>query len=410
MFYYIGDKRRPEDLSYQQRVKEKNIKRIFDLLRCGECESRAELVRAMSLSATSISALVEELHGMGYLEESGPKHTAQPGRRPIRLLFNENARTIVNFSLYQRGIRYSLLNLRCEVLETIFVEYDSRQCKLDDAGQCYSERFMDILNNHSRLYDPVRVVCIGISIPGVYGPRSQTFYMNSSISVRFSRQSMIDFQRQTGIPVYLANTTMCQAYTEKKYLDAQDNSDAPVQHLVYVNVCDGVGASVISNGNLFLGPDNNAGEMGHMTIDIHGLPCACGNRGCLERYVNLNAILDSCREACAEAGLEGPDTFEALAKRFQDIPAVDQKLYQVAEYLASGIYNMICAIGIQHIILGGGIELLGEHFLEQLRELTRAHSKQFCDNLKLDYASAGSMADDVGLAHYYLDKVYTITY
>ena len=410
MFYYISDTAKLDSLSYQQRVKEKNIKHIFDLLRSGACESRAELVRAMSLSATSISALVEDLESLGYLEESGPKLTTQPGRRPIRLIFNDNSKCIVNFSLYQRGIRYSLLNLRCQVLETIFVEYDSRQCTDSDAGRCYSACFMDILANRSRLYDPARIICIGITIPGVYRPSSQTFYMTSSISVRFSEQSMIDFQRQTGLPVYLANATVCQAYAEKKHRDAQIEGKAPIQHMLYVNVCDGVGASVISNGNILIGPNNNAGEMGHMTIDYDGRPCACGNRGCLERYVNLNTILQECQEACESIGTEVPETFEALAERFQGLPAVEDRLLKAAGYLATGIYNMICATGIQRIVLGGGIELLGEGFLEQLREKVCSHTRLFSDELNLDYAAAGSQADDVGLAHYYLDKVFTITY
>ena len=50
---------------YQQQVKEANIKRIFDLVRSGKCESRAQLVRAMQLSATSVSVLVEELTARG---------------------------------------------------------------------------------------------------------------------------------------------------------------------------------------------------------------------------------------------------------------------------------------------------------------------------------------------------------
>ena len=48
-------------VGYQQQVKEANIKRIFDLVRSGKCKSRAELVRMMQLSATSVSAHVEAI-------------------------------------------------------------------------------------------------------------------------------------------------------------------------------------------------------------------------------------------------------------------------------------------------------------------------------------------------------------
>lgn len=77
-----SEDRRP---GYQQLIKEKNIKRVFDLVRGGRCASRAELVRAMHLSATTISALVEELVGEGLLLETGPTLTSLPGRRPMSL-------------------------------------------------------------------------------------------------------------------------------------------------------------------------------------------------------------------------------------------------------------------------------------------------------------------------------------
>lgn len=410
MFYHVGSTPKAGNLTYQQHVKEKNIKQIFDFLRSGECESRAELVKAVSLSATSISALVEELQQLKYLEESGLKYTTQPGRRPILLQFNGNSRFIATFAVTRRGIRFSMLNLRCEVVESIFVDFESTQYAEGDAGAVYSACFEDILLKQSRLYSAEKTLCVGITIPGIYRRNSSSFMMASSIDIRFSLQSMADFQRRIGIPVYVANTTVCRAYAEKKHLDALVGDASPIQDLIYVNVCDGVGASIVSKGNIFTGPNNAAGEIGHMIIDYNGRPCACGNRGCLERYVNLNVILDDCRTACREAGRAAPASFEELSECFQGIPEVDHVLNQAADYLSCGIYNMICATGIQHIALGGGIECLGDRFLAQLTGFIQSRSVLFCDDLKLDYAAAGSNADDLGFAHYFLDKIHTITY
>ena len=410
MFYFAGEPEKHAGLAYQQKVKEKNIKRIFDFLRSGECESRAELVRAMELSATSVSALVEELESRKFLKESGLKRTAQPGRRPVRLKFNENAKHIVTFTISRRGICYTLLNLRCKVLESLSLKCEPAICVDGDAGPYYAERFLDILNNHARMFDPDRTICVGISIPGLYRPATQVFSMKTSIGLQFSRQSMVDFERQLGIRVCLVNTTVCQGYAEKKHLDNARKGAGQVRDMIYVHVNDGVGASIIYNGDIYSGSFNTAGEIGHMSIDFRGRPCACGNRGCLERYVSLDAILDDARKTCLAEGIDPPETFDAFSTRYPESPAMAKVVRDAAEYLACGIHNMMCATGIQRIVLGGGVEILGEPFLESLRESVQIRSALFCDNLNLTYAGVGSGADGEGFAHCFLDKVYTITY
>lgn len=47
---------------------------------------------------------------------------------------------------------------------------------------------------------------------------------------------------------------------------------------------DGVGAGVVQNGAVFDGHKGYAGEIGHISIDVNGPRCQCGNYGCLELY------------------------------------------------------------------------------------------------------------------------------
>ncbi len=410
MLYLSGHRSVPPSLTYQQCVKETNIKRIFDFLRSGACESRAELVRAMELSATSVSVLVEELHERGFIAETGPKPTAQPGRRPIRLEFNADARHIAVFSLSMRGIAFTLLNLRCEVLEQIFVEFDSSRCTDADAGDCYARKFEEILKTRSRRFDPARTMCVGICIPGVYLPDEHLFSMTTSIRVEFSETSMRTFEERIGIPVYIENSSVCLAYAEQKFLDAANPGNPQARDLLYINIGDGVGASIIYKGDIVSGSYHTAGEIGHMTIDYRGKPCPCGNRGCLERYVNLNAILDAVQARCAECGLAQPQSFEEMVSGYRDVAEVDEVLRQISELLSFGVYNMICATGILNIALGGGIEALGERFLMRLREYIRGRTFSLSNRMSLNYAGAGPDAESVGFAHYYLDKAFTITY
>jgi glucokinase len=58
------------------------------------------------------------------------------------------------------------------------------------------------------------------------------------------------------------------------------------QDLVYLSIGSGLGAGAICNGKLVTGVTGKAAEMGHFSLDVEGLPCACGLRGCAETLVS----------------------------------------------------------------------------------------------------------------------------
>lgn len=388
--------------SYQQQVRESNIKHVFDLVRSGKCTSRSELARALNLSATSASALVETLTNMGLVMESGPQRSIQPGRKPISLRFNNSARQLAMFDVTSRQVRFALMNLGCRVIESYACSMREIDLNAHDTGERFVRVFEDILENHSQIFDPERLLAVGISFPGHYSPSQCTFAMDIAMNICVEEASLQRFARRLGVPVCFGNVTMCRAYAQKKYLDAIHPEDAETKNLLYVDIGANVGGAVIADGQIDIGPSGIGGEIGHMSIDCNGLPCACGSRGCLERYVNLNALLDRAREACAAGGETPPEDFAALAAGWTQSPAMTGVVEACANELAAGIYNLFCATGISRVIVGGGIEALGPLFLSMLyKALTRR--TLLADTLQISFAAANPNAESAGLAHYFMD-------
>lgn len=407
MKYLSGESRSEQRVGYQQKIKEQNIKRIFDLVRDGKCASRAELVRTMHLSATTVSALVDELLERGLVLEIGPSMTPLPGRRPMKLCLNNANYQLVVFTLSRRGVRFSLYDLGCRVIESFFVEHPSGASEKKDSGDDYASLFEEVLLKQSKYFNPVSTLVIGVSFPGIYLEEEQAFYVETAMNVTLSEKSMLRLENRLSIPLFFANVSMCHAYAEKKFLDSFRCPEEETQDLIFINICDGVGAGILSGGNILTGPYNTAGEFGHISIDFHGSLCNCGNRGCLENYVNQNAILASVASACAAASEPVPSSFADLAGIYEKSEAARKVLDDVAEKLGIGIYTMICATGIRRIVVGGGIEILGNSFLEQLHNCTskRHHlTRHMC----MSYAQVGADGDSAGLAHYFLDKAYRI--
>jgi predicted NBD/HSP70 family sugar kinase len=400
----------------QQAIKEDNLKRIFlELHRRGEM-TRVQISRSTGLSAATVSALVDELLRLGLFFETGPAKTDHIGRKPINLRIRPDSRQLPVFSLTRWGALLTVYDLNLNSLETLFVPHASDQYggfegddpESDgnpDTGSDYACLMRSALEK-SRLFDPERAIAVCIASPGIF-VQEKDAYSLSALHVSFSREVMAEFEKEIKVPLFFGNSSMAHAYAEKKALDALGET---VNDLMYIYVRDGVGAGILCGGDLFLGAEETAGEIGHVTINAEGKRCVCGNRGCLEQYVNVDTILERARRASSDGGANGPATLESIGAAYEaGNAAVVRVVDDIAEKLFRGIYSAICLTGIKRIVIGGGIEQLGQGFLEKLRSFTGENGgRMLMRNVTIDYTRSGPSGDAQGIASYFLDKVYTI--
>ena len=147
----------------------------------------------------------------------------------------------------------------------------------------------------------------------------------------------------------------------------------------------GLGGGIVLRGELVVGENRMAGELGHVIVQEGGRICNCGHRGCLEAYVAKTGM---ARRMAWEILFEGkqsiltqlaPDlafgTIKATllqeAYRKGDAVAV-AALDESAHYLGVGIANYINIFGPDVIVIGGGVfESLGKELLPKVKESAR---------------------------------------
>ena len=88
----------------------------------------------------------------------------------------------------------------------------------------------------------------------------------------------------TGLPAFLETDMAAAALGEQLYGLGKHFSE---YYYLYFGV--GLGGALVHEGRVMRGAWGNAGEIGHIPLVPGGEPCPCGNRGCLERYVSLDA-------------------------------------------------------------------------------------------------------------------------
>jgi len=116
------------------------------------------------------------------------------------------------------------------------------------------------------------------------------------------------------------------------------------------------------------GINNTAGEIGHITIELHGSKCHCGNTGCFEALAGGWAIERDAQQAVSENKAEGKLLLELAQGSITNITAkiltqgikqndfLSQKLINnLTEALIAGGISIVNAFGPKRFIWGGGI-------------------------------------------------------
>jgi predicted NBD/HSP70 family sugar kinase len=160
-----------------------------------------------------------------------------------------------------------------------------------------------------------------------------------------------------------------------------------VANVICVKVGRGLGAGLIVNGTLFRGPDNTAGEIGHILIDPEGPQCYCGNYGCLGRLVTAPAIVERATKGLklGAASVLRQWTANDLDRVTMSMVAeaanagddfACQVIQETGRYLGIGIATLVDLLNPDLVIIGGGVILAGAPLLEPIKQVVHLRSLQ----------------------------------
>ena len=331
-----------------QLVKQSNLTLLFRLIYAKEPVSRAELAHITGLSPTTVSTLVDELIADGMVVTVGAGETKTSGRKPIMLRVNPEGGYMVGVELTPEGYRMAAYDLRMNEAARIGRSVADYALIGKEIVRGIEELLHRLDAGESRLHG----VCIGV--PGLMDNETRRVVSSTVIPIN-AENDFYDVIRARfpNITLRMGNESGFCAYIEKTRMERD------VHTLVYIELNEGIGAGIIIEDRIFTGAFGNAGEFGHISVDLNGKLCKCGSRGCLEAEVNLNAIRGEFRRALGE-GCELADARRALER---GDPRARQVLEGICRPLAVGINNVVNMLNPDAIVIGGGAAELGEVFL-----------------------------------------------
>ncbi|MHB8105264.1 MAG: ROK family protein [Dehalococcoidales bacterium] len=217
-------------------------------------------------------------------------------------------------------------------------------------------------------------------------------------------------KEKTGIITYVINDASAAALGEQRY-----GAGKGTKNLVLLTSGTGIGGGIIIDGQLYLGKDGGAGELGHMTVEAEGLKCGCGNTGCLEMYSSGTAVqndaIDRIRhgEKSSLADMAGGKIDRISAEMVGEAAQSGDKLAKdviarAAFYLGVGMVNIANIFNPEMIVIGGGMAALGEMIIAPGRKM--AEERPFSINsrgMKIVGVELGNEAGVYGAAAFVFD-------
>ncbi len=238
----------------------------------------------------------------------------------------------------------------------------------------------DIMSNVSG------ITTLGLGVPGLFDAETGTIEMFPNLAGDWGGYGLRT-EVGKGIGLGAAMINDARAFT---VAEGTIGAGRGANVMLGITLGTGIGGGVMIDGRLHTGAFGTAGEFGHQTVSPEGPLCGCGNRGCLEAVARGGVI-------SAEAGAVDVETLYAAAATGNELAA--RTIERASFFMAIAISNAVALLGVDVVVVGGGVVASGELVLDPLRRaVTERVTLVPTNEIRIVAAELGPMAGAIGAA------------
>jgi glucokinase-like ROK family protein len=382
---------------------------LLDLVRTRRAQTRADLVRRSGMSRKVLSQRLSDLLARGLVTE-GDLAPSTGGRAPRELRFEAGAGRVLVAQFGATRVGAGIADLSGRVLHSCS-EALNIGIGPDQALARVERLFDQLLGDRANIDPPVWGIGVGVPGPVEFGsgrpvappimPGWDGYPIRERLADRFA------------VPAWVDNDVNLMALGELRAGLARGQTN-----VIYVKIGTGIGAGVISHGQLHRGAQGAAGDVGHVAIraDV-GQVCRCGNQDCLEAHAGGAALV---RDAVA-AGQDGRSPFFAgrlgnggtLTTRDLADAAVagdavaNSLLTRSGRLVGETLATLVNFFNPSTIVIGGGVAATSDVVLASVRQAVYQQSLPLATrNLHIAQSVNNEQIGLVGAAYMVVDELF----
>lgn len=345
-------------------IRQQNRLSVLRVVRDKRIISRVDIAHITGLKQATITNIINELKERDYVKEAGLIE-GNNGRRVKGIMLNDEKMRIlvsrITSDYYAIGI-YDLYGV-CIKVEKHFWEKEENFLEKLDSIKEDMKRYAGIYGREKQ------IIGIGIVIDGSISNMDQSFSSLQKTDIESYLEQY--FYVQLEIPVFVENMSNMAAFFEwNRLISAQNN----VHTLVCLSISYSIDCAVIFDGKFFRGRNGKIGHFGHVSIDMNGPLCECGNRGCIKKYISVDAIKKKCMELKKKyprIPLDEECNIREIVQAYNRGEQYAEELYEeVADKLSIILVNLINFFNPDEVIFGDEIPNT-DKFLELTKSYIR---------------------------------------
>lgn len=304
---------------------------VLELVRLRQPISRVDLARSSGLQNSTVSSIVEQLVREDWIREGEAVRTPR-GRRPTLISLNNTLAMLVADIHPGRAV-IAVVDLNGQLLAQEEISLPGPvQASVSDLGLALTRLRND--------YPDRKFMGAGVCVPGRVNRETGRLVMAPNLHWgEYDIQSALS--ERLAMTVEMDNDANACLLSELWFGHLEGVRDA-----VLIAISEGVGGSLLADGNLISGRLGLAGEFGHLCFDPAGPVCGCGRRGCWEMFA-------SCRAALGY--------YRALAP---NSPELDYR--QLAQIALDGNAHAGAAVARQARAIGRGLRMVSAALAPEL--------------------------------------------
>jgi N-acetylglucosamine repressor len=299
--------------------------------------SRAEISRYTGVSFPTVTRAVASLIEARLLEEEDRQQTAigRPSKL-VRLARKEVS--VLGCVIGKTSCEVAAAGLDGEVSAGTVRQFPTPPRYEELVGDC-----VDHIRRQMKQCKTT-VLSLGISVPGVLNRHAGRSLFSPNLRQLDGQSLGEDLGKRLGLKTIVLQECHALCLAEQVYGEAKGVAD-----FAMLDISEGLGLGVMHRDKLLQGHSGFAGELGHVTVELEGRPCGCGNHGCLETVATDAALVNLVSERTARRW-ETDQLIAAIRSGSLDASA---ELERVLQYLAVGVAAVLNVFNPQRLFIYG---------------------------------------------------------
>lgn len=354
--------------------------------------SRIELSRLTGLSKMTVTGLVKEYMDAGIVRECGAARSTG-GRRRTYLQAAPESLLTLGIYVGRDNLKAGIINLKGQIIRSESIELSAME-----NNDVFLKGLFLLCDRLMQTPYSRKIWGIGISCAGPLLVKDGVILNPPDFNNIRDLPIVSCLEERYHLPAYLQND-ICVAALAEVYFGNRNQYD----DFIYVGISAGIGGGVIMNRKLYTGASGLAGIMGHIIVEKDGIPCECGQRGCLEMYSSTRAVVKWARENGAGEDLTW---MELLVRASSGDEVCMKAVERMTEYLEVAFANMANAYDTQCFIVGGDLHIYQEKIVKRLEEKLRSRNFSWGQerNIHVESSSFIGSASFIGTAALVLEN------